>query len=278
MGRKAIPLKIRFEVFKRDSFTCQYCGQEAPNIVLNVDHINPVKNGGDNNILNLITSCFGCNNGKRAILLDDNNVIRKQKQSLNELQERKNQIEMIAEWRKDLLNVNDLKTNKLCDYILSGWNYEIDIAQRRKLQTITNKFDLNLVYDSIERAFDNYSDRNYHDAKAVAFSKIGGICYNIKNDVRNEFNLLYDKANILFEHFEKNDKPIYKWQKAVTMSLLRKMNKIYPVDDMKWVYQGWASDIYWEEWREDIEEHVKGCVERNSKFDKKQLENLNKSL
>ena len=228
--------------------------------------------------MNLITSCFGCNNGKRAILLDDNHVVTKQKQSLNELQERKNQIEMIAEWRKDLLNVNDLKTNKLCDYILSGWNYEIDISQKRKLRIIANKFDLNLVYDAIERAFDHYSDRNYYDGNEVAFSKIGGICYNIKNDVRNEFNLLYDKANILFEHFEKNDNPVYKWQKAVTMSLLRKINKIYPIDDMKWVCQGWSSDFDWEKWREHFEEHIKWCTERDSKYNEKQLEDLNKNL
>ena len=28
--RKNIPKKLRFEVFKRDSFTCQYCGRKAP--------------------------------------------------------------------------------------------------------------------------------------------------------------------------------------------------------------------------------------------------------
>ena len=44
--RKTISKKIRFEVFKRDSFTCQYCGRMAPYIVLEVDHINAVANGG----------------------------------------------------------------------------------------------------------------------------------------------------------------------------------------------------------------------------------------
>jgi len=32
--RKTISKKIRFEVFKRDSFTCQYCGKSAPEIIL----------------------------------------------------------------------------------------------------------------------------------------------------------------------------------------------------------------------------------------------------
>ena len=40
--RKGISKKTRFDVFKRDSFTCQYCGKSAPDVVLQVDHINPV--------------------------------------------------------------------------------------------------------------------------------------------------------------------------------------------------------------------------------------------
>ena len=44
--RKPISKKLRFEVFKRDSFTCQYCGKSAPDVVLHIDHIKPVKEGG----------------------------------------------------------------------------------------------------------------------------------------------------------------------------------------------------------------------------------------
>ena len=55
--RKTLSKKIRFEVFKRDSFTCQYCGRSAPDVILEVSGLNPVANGGDNDIMNLITSC-----------------------------------------------------------------------------------------------------------------------------------------------------------------------------------------------------------------------------
>ena len=254
--RKGIPQKIRFEIFKRDSFTCQYCGQEVPDIVLNVDHINPVKNGGDNNITNLITSCFDCNSGKGARLLKDGHIVKKQKKSLDELQERRNQIEMMAQWREDLLCVNDLKVDKLCGFILKGWNYKLDIENKRKLQTILNKFELSLVYDATERAFDHYSDTPFEDAKSYAFSKIGGICYNMKNDVRNEFNLLYEKADIIFDEIERCGSSVFKWQKAVTMSLLKKLNKLYSVDEMKLFYDGgWFSD--WDEWRKTIEKEIK---------------------
>lgn len=68
--RKAISKRTRFEVFKRDGFKCQYCGSAPPQVILHVDHIKPVKEGGKNNVDNLITSCQPCNLGKGAVPLD----------------------------------------------------------------------------------------------------------------------------------------------------------------------------------------------------------------
>jgi len=62
----SISKKIRFDVFKRDGFQCQYCGKTPPNIVLEVDHIKPKKRNGRDDIENLITACFDCNRGKGA--------------------------------------------------------------------------------------------------------------------------------------------------------------------------------------------------------------------
>lgn len=69
MARKNITKKIRFEVFKRDGFRCQYCGRSAPNVVLNADHIDPVANGGETSPDNLLTACVDCNSGKSDRLL-----------------------------------------------------------------------------------------------------------------------------------------------------------------------------------------------------------------
>ncbi|MBO4509112.1 MAG: HNH endonuclease [Spirochaetaceae bacterium] len=76
--RVPIPKRIRFEVFKRDSFTCQYCGRKAPEVILHIDHIKPVSIGGTNELLNLTTSCESCNLGKSNIPLSDNSVVEKQ--------------------------------------------------------------------------------------------------------------------------------------------------------------------------------------------------------
>ena len=61
----------RFEVFKRDEFTCFYCGRTPPTTILEVDHIVAVAAGGGNEASNLVTSCFECNRGKGARPLTD---------------------------------------------------------------------------------------------------------------------------------------------------------------------------------------------------------------
>ncbi|MDR2617300.1 MAG: HNH endonuclease [Treponema sp.] len=45
-------------MFKRDKFTCQYCGRSAPDVILNVDHIIPVSQDGTNNIMNFLGIYF----------------------------------------------------------------------------------------------------------------------------------------------------------------------------------------------------------------------------
>ena len=62
----SLSLKTRFEIFKRDSFTCRYCGKKSPETILEVDHVEPTSNGGGNDEMNLVTSCFDCNRGKGA--------------------------------------------------------------------------------------------------------------------------------------------------------------------------------------------------------------------
>lgn len=81
MPRKSISKKIRFEVFKRDNFTCQYCSSKPPKVSLEIDHLLPVCKRGTNHIDNLITACFDCNRGKGGVELTSipQSVIEKSK-------------------------------------------------------------------------------------------------------------------------------------------------------------------------------------------------------
>tara|TARA_Y100001934_G_scaffold135181_1_gene163343 strand:- start:322 stop:540 length:219 start_codon:yes stop_codon:yes gene_type:complete len=59
--RKPLSKKIRFEVLKKFRFKCAYCGASAPDVLLEVDHILPVAEGGTNELTNLIAACKPCN-------------------------------------------------------------------------------------------------------------------------------------------------------------------------------------------------------------------------
>jgi hypothetical protein len=56
--------RLRTEVYFRDDYTCQYCGERGGR--LECDHIMPLSRGGSNDISNLTTACFKCNRSKRA--------------------------------------------------------------------------------------------------------------------------------------------------------------------------------------------------------------------
>lgn len=55
--------RIANYVFKRDNYTCQYCGKVGG--ILEVDHIIPFSKGGKDTMDNLTTSCRKCNRKKK---------------------------------------------------------------------------------------------------------------------------------------------------------------------------------------------------------------------
>jgi len=64
-ARAALPLKLRWDVLKRDHYRCVKCGARPPDVVLEVDHIVPVSRAGTNDLANLRTLCRPCNQGKQ---------------------------------------------------------------------------------------------------------------------------------------------------------------------------------------------------------------------
>lgn len=152
--RIAITKSLRFEVFKRDKFTCHYCGRKAPDVVLHIDHIEPVSKGGGNEILNLVTSCFDCNMGKKDKKLDDNSVVEKQRKQLELLQERREQMELMIEWKKSLANFDEDKLAIVIEYIEGKINpYTLNATGKSDVANILNKHPVNQVLDTIDEAY-----------------------------------------------------------------------------------------------------------------------------
>lgn len=62
----SVSKRLRYEVFRRDNFTCRSCGAKAPEARLEPDHVVPVALGGSDDPSNLATACSNCNSGKSS--------------------------------------------------------------------------------------------------------------------------------------------------------------------------------------------------------------------
>lgn len=177
--RDPIPKKARFEVFKRDKFTCQYCGAKAPDVVLHVDHIHPVAGGGSSDILNLITSCQPCNAGKGSRLLRDTTAIEKQRSQLEELQDRRDQIEMMLEWRKSLESEKREVVDIVAEAVERCSSWGVNEAGRSDIKRWLKRFPLEVVLNAVDEAFETYlrydGDAVNEASWAKAFNKVPGV-------------------------------------------------------------------------------------------------------
>lgn len=183
--RKPISKKKRFEVFKRDRFTCQYCGRMAPDVVLEVDHIKPVAEGGNNGLLNLITSCRDCNRGKGKTRLSDNSEVTKQKDRLLELAEKREQMEMILQWREELSEFEDRQAEAISDYLSSITDYGLSDNGLLSAKKYIKRFSFQEVIEAIDISFSKYytgSERSW----LYAWDKVGGVCYNRRKQREGE--------------------------------------------------------------------------------------------
>ena len=176
--RKPLTKAIRFEVFKRDRFTCQYCGRKAPEVVLEVDHIVPVSKGGGNELMNLVTSCFDCNRGKGKKKLDDTSTVMKQRAELDRMAERQEQARMMMQWKHEMEETDTLLVDDLIDHWISITGFEPSESNRKVMWSYYNRFGYDEVYDAIYIAVEKYFIDGDPGSAITAYQKIGGICFN----------------------------------------------------------------------------------------------------
>jgi 5-methylcytosine-specific restriction endonuclease McrA len=62
------PAFTRFNVFLRDRFDCQYCGDGFPTHELTFDHVIPRSRGGRTSWHNVVTACGDCNLAKANMM------------------------------------------------------------------------------------------------------------------------------------------------------------------------------------------------------------------
>lgn len=64
----AISKRLRYEILRRDQYTCRFCGASAPHVQLEIDHVIPRSAGGADAAGNLQVLCEDCNAGKSATM------------------------------------------------------------------------------------------------------------------------------------------------------------------------------------------------------------------
>lgn len=169
----AISKKIRFEVFKRDGFKCAYCGNNPPAVILEVDHIEAKSTGGNDDINNLITSCFSCNRGKRDISLkkipaklqENIEIIKEQENQIKEYRKFINKIENRI--KKDIEEINLIYSSNYPEYEFS---YTFKNISLKRFLSLLPKHE---IIDSLNLAISKFR----HDKDSV-IRYFCGICWS----------------------------------------------------------------------------------------------------
>lgn len=170
--RKSISKKVRFEIFKRDGFTCQYCGAHPPAVILHVDHIHPVAKGGGNEDDNLITSCESCNQGKSDRSLSDIPQSLQEKAAL--IIEKEEQIKGF----KRVMTARRQRIEDECEEVVAVYErfregFTLNDKARVTVRMFIEKLGVHEVVAAMERAYTNTKIRDGQEFKYFC-----GICWN----------------------------------------------------------------------------------------------------
>ena len=172
--------RIKFEVFEKDSFKCQFCGTGAPIVTLQLSRINDTQQS-DNwlDTAFLSTSCKVCENKKTA---SDQNTQRNGFISIDELEERLQQLKMLINWRKGMLNIRKQQLANLVRY----WEnkvpgYSVDNDQKKYILTYITKYSCDEIRSAMDMAADKFFVQHpdgtiVNSSVLNAFGKVPEIC------------------------------------------------------------------------------------------------------
>jgi HNH endonuclease len=161
-----LTLSARFEVFKRDGFTCQYCGRKTPDVVLEVDHVIPRAADGGDEPENLVTACFDCNHGKAARLLDDRAPTPSVAAQADMLCEREEQLRAYHELRDEITE----RRNQTYDTVRNHW---FDVWGATSLNRWHMPWD-----NTLRAAVDKLGPTEVMDAMDITATRFGYVTSN----------------------------------------------------------------------------------------------------
>lgn len=168
----AISKRTRFEVLRRDNFTCRYCGARTPDATLHVDHVIPSALGGSDKPDNLVAACKDCNAGKSSTSVSETTV--------------KDVAAHALKWKQaiiesaQLLAIQSKERQEVTDYFEHEWGNRYNAPIGRLPEdwpsTIIQFRNLGLPVELIDEAIDITARKQIAHTKA--FKYFAGICWN----------------------------------------------------------------------------------------------------
>lgn len=175
MKRKSTGKRLRFKVFERDGFTCQYCGKKPPEVLLHIDHIYPVAKGGATEIDNLITACADCNLGKSTLELGKSTPqVRK---NADDFQERYEQLKAFYNLQKKMAALQQAMLDEVDECWNEFWPHEVlSIRGRASIKRFLRVLSLDQIKEAIEIASSKMPNSNQ------AFKYMCGILHMMRKE------------------------------------------------------------------------------------------------
>lgn len=146
-----IGVRTRFETFKRDKFTCRYCGRTTPAVVLEVDHIVPTSQGGTDDPINLTTSCWECNRGKSGVPLSE--VMTGEDSHDRAL--------LILETERQLREYNTVlaarneRIEQESEALFEFWSKHLTPGERTSIRNALERHSSEVIYQAMRQAIEN---------------------------------------------------------------------------------------------------------------------------
>lgn len=168
--RRPLSKRTRFNVFKRDLFTCQYCGRTPPEVVLHCDHVIPVVEGGGDEEENLVTACQDCNLGKSGIPLDVASV------ALADRAERIAEAEEQLAAYRDLMRAVEARKEADVWEVVDALFGESETTQwrYRSIETLLERLPLDRAKEAARIAW-----RAQPNSKPTRFKYFCGVCWRM---------------------------------------------------------------------------------------------------
>lgn len=148
--------KLRFTIFDRDAFTCQYCGEKPPKVILHVDHIVSRKDGGGDEEMNLITSCKDCNLGKSSRSVDLARIRQTSfKKEIEELDEKKAQLEAYYEYvrKKKDAELHEVDVFQRCWQDCSNGESSLTDSGLENMRKLSKRYSTEMIFEAIAIAW-----------------------------------------------------------------------------------------------------------------------------